>query len=79
MALPVNIKDVVVCTSSSAVRDTLECLFKHGPTWDGNIPSKSARDGLQRIGLVDHEFGFAWLTRDGVEVCINLGMGRRKQ
>jgi hypothetical protein len=70
---------MMVCTNSSAIRDTLECLFLKGPTWDGYVPSKSARDGLQKLGLVEHEFGFAWLTRDGMELCINLGLGRRKQ
>ena len=74
-----KIEDAIVHTSSGAIRDVLQCLFFHGPTWDGNIPSKAARDGLCKLGLVHHEFGFAFLTRDGVEVCINAGLDREKE
>lgn len=34
-----------------AERDTLLCLVKHGPVWDGDLPSKSARSSLFRLGL----------------------------
>lgn len=71
--------DFAIETSTGAVRDMLRCLFFHGPTWDGNIPSKAARDGLCRAGMVHHEFGFAFLTRDGVELCVNLGLDREKE
>ena len=74
-----KVEDFTIHTNSAAIRDVLKCLFFHGPTWDGNIPSKSARDGLCRIGLVHHEFGFAFLTRDGVEACINLGLNHEKE
>jgi hypothetical protein len=77
--MSIKVEDVTICTSSGAIRDTLKCLFFHGPTWDGNVPSKQARDGLCRIGLVHHEFGFAFLTRDGVEMCVNLGLDREKE
>lgn len=73
-----KIEDAIIHTSSGAVKDVLRCLFFKGPTWDGNIPSKMARDGLCKLGLVHHEFGFAWLTRDGMEMCINLGYGNQK-
>lgn len=69
-----NINELTINTSTEAIRDTLKCLFMHGPTWDGNIPSKMARDGLERVGMVHHRFGYAWLTDDGVELCINLGL-----
>lgn len=75
----IKIEDLAVQTTSGAIRDVLRCLFFHGPTWDGNIPSKSARDGLCKIGAVHHEFGFAFLTRDGVELCISLGLDREKE
>jgi hypothetical protein len=65
-------------TSSSAIRDVMRCLFFHGPTWDGNIPSKRARNKLCHLGLVTHRFGFAWLTDAGVEVAINAGLDREK-
>jgi len=70
--------DMPIETSSGAIRDVMRCLFFHGPTWDGNIPSKQARDGLCRLGLVMHRFGFAWLTEAGVEVAINAGLDREK-
>lgn len=70
--------DDVIETSSGAVRDVMRCLFFHGPAWDGNIPSKQARDGLCRMGLAQHRFGYAWLTDAGVEVAINAGLDREK-
>lgn len=64
---------------SGAMYDVYRCLFVHGPTWDGDIPSKSARDDLCDRGHVHHEFGYAWLTREGVEFAIKgLGMDRVK-
>lgn len=32
-------------------RDTLICLVEQGPVWDGDVPSKSARDSLLEMGL----------------------------
>ncbi len=59
--------------------EVMKCLFFHGPTWDGNIPSKMGRDSLCDRGLAHHEFAFAWLTYDGVEIAINaFGMDRLK-
>lgn len=31
---------------SSAAREVLRCLCRHGPTYDGDVPSKSGRDEL---------------------------------
>ncbi len=60
--------------------EVMKCLFFHGPTWDGNIPSKMGRDSLCDRGLAQHEFGFAWLTHDGVEIAINaFSMHRLKE
>lgn len=36
---------------NGAEKDTLICLCRHGPTWDGDVPSKSGRDGLLQKGL----------------------------
>lgn len=57
---------------TSAERDTLRCLFLKGPTWDGNIPSKTGRGELVRRGYAEHEFGYAWLTKTGVEFAIKV-------
>jgi hypothetical protein len=36
---------------SGAAKDTLICLCKNGPTWDGDVPSKAGRDELLAKGL----------------------------
>lgn len=54
---------------SGAAAETLRCLFFHGPTWDGNVPSKSGRDELVNMGLAARGNGWQWLTRAGVEAC----------
>lgn len=41
-------------------------LFLGGPTWDGNLVSKSGRDELVGRGLAERDDGFQWLTRRGV-------------
>jgi hypothetical protein len=66
-------------TTSGAVRDTLRAMFFHGPVWDGDVPSKAARDGLCRAGYALHAHGFAFLTSDGVELCVRLGLDREKE
>lgn len=68
-----------ISTTSTAMRETLKCLFFHGPTSDGNVPSKQERDALCRLGLAHHEFGFAFLTREGVEMCVKIGLDREKE
>lgn len=55
---------------SSAAIEVLGQLFVKGPTWDGNISSKTGRGELCEVGLAEHAFGWAWLTRDGVQAAI---------
>lgn len=55
---------------SPSAAETLRCLFIHGPTWDGNVPSKRGRDELVHIGLVVQGNGWQWLTRAGFEACV---------
>jgi len=55
---------------SSAAKDVLGQLFMNGPTWDGNIVSKSGRGELVEAGLAFHAHGFASLTSEGVHVAI---------
>jgi hypothetical protein len=38
-------------TLSGGAKDTLVALCKHGPLWDGDVPSKCGRDELLRLGL----------------------------
>jgi hypothetical protein len=58
--------------------DTLWCLFAHGPTWDGNVPSKAGRDQLVELGLANRHDGWQWLTDDGAIAAIDAGYGDRK-
>lgn len=51
---------------SSIAIGTLDQLFTNGPTWDGNILSKSGRDELVNTGLAKRVNGWAFLTEEGV-------------
>jgi hypothetical protein len=64
---------------SGAAREVMRCLFIHGPTWDGDIPSKNGRGELVGAGLAEHAFGFAWLTRDGIQVALDFRLDREKE
>lgn len=55
---------------TSAAIDVLGQLFVSGPTWDGNIVSKSGRNELMSVGLVDRINGWAFLTREGVQAAV---------
>jgi hypothetical protein len=63
---------------SGAAEDVLWCLFYHGPTWDGNVPSKSGRDDLFDLELIDRADGWQWLTRDGIMLALGKGFGEKK-
>ena len=64
----------------SAERDTIQCLFLNGPTWDGNLPSKRGRTSLIERGYAERNFGYNWLTMAGIEYAVkvmNLDKSRR--
>jgi hypothetical protein len=63
---------------TGAMHDVLWCLFKNGPTWDGNIPSKTGRGMLIEGGLVYHDQGWSILTTYGFHACIAAGMDKKK-
>ena len=63
---------------TSAALEVRRGLFFHGPTWDGDVPSKVGRDQLVRLGLAERYEGYQWLTRDGVEGAINDGLAQAK-
>ena len=58
--------------------EVLWCLFKQGPTWDGNIPSKVGRDYLIDMGLATRRDGWATLTSEGLQAALRLKMDLRK-
>lgn len=41
-------------------------------TRDGDLLSKESRDQLVNLGYVAQHKGFNYLTRDGIDICINL-------
>lgn len=59
-------------------RESLYQLFLHGPTYDGDVISKSQRDELVRLKLCDRREGYNFLTREGVEVALSMHMDRDK-
>lgn len=58
--------------------ETLRCLFFHGPTWDGNVPSKSGRDELVDMKLAARGNGWQWLTKAGIDACFAAGIHNEK-
>ena len=58
--------------------ETLWQLFRNGPTWDGDLVSKTGRDELVDLGLVERGHGFQWLVRAGIDEALERGYDRRK-
>ena len=50
--------------------DTLRCAFEKGPLWDGDVPSKSARDQLVDDGLMEK---VVVKGEDGFNACTYRG------
>lgn len=61
---------ITITTLTPDAVETLGQLFASGPTWDGNICSKSGRSQLVRMNLADRENGFTFLTREGIRLAI---------
>ena len=57
--------------------DVLMQLFVFGPTWDGDLASKSERDDLVRAKLCEREDGWNFLTRLGVSAAVRRGLQAR--
>jgi len=53
--------------------EVLMQLFVSGPTWDGNLISKSDRTELVSAGLCERWEGWNFLTSAGVKVAISGG------
>jgi len=64
---------------TAAAADVLRCLFFHGPTWDGNVPSKTGRDELVDMKLAQRGQGWQWLTRAGMDICFANGIHHEKE
>lgn len=58
--------DFKIESLTSTAIEVLGQLYVNGPTWDGNICSKSGRGELCRAGLAFHAHGYASLTSEGI-------------
>jgi hypothetical protein len=73
-----NIQDKIFGMSSAA-REVVKCLFFHGPTWDGNIPSKEGRLELCDLGYAKRAKGYTWLSEEGMKFALeSLDLGNAK-
>lgn len=66
-----TVQDEIMGMSAMA-RDVMRCLFFHGPTWDGDVPSKSGRSELVELGYAERWNGWQWLTRQGIEYAVSV-------
>ena len=57
--------------------EVLMQLFVEGPTWDGNLVSKSQRDALVDQGFADRWNGWNFLTQEGIEAAVAGGLAAR--
>ena len=63
----------------SNARETLNCLFMNGPTYDGDLPSKTGRDVLVDIGYAARAGGYNWLTTKGVLAALERKLDYAKR
>lgn len=64
---------------NAAEAETLKCLFFHGPTMDGNLPSKFGMAGLVDRDMAYKINGWNYLTGLGVQSALDRGLDREKQ
>lgn len=60
-------------------REVFRQLFFHGPTWDGDLCSKSGRDGLVDRGLAVRREGWQTLTEAGFVAAVEADYGGQKE
>ncbi|MEN3238569.1 hypothetical protein PUR29_34585 [Methylobacterium ajmalii] len=58
--------------------EILRQLFLDGPTWDGDIISKTARNEVILMGLAEREDGYTQLTREGLRHALIAGFDVEK-
>lgn len=62
-----------------SMQETIRLFFMQGPIWDGNLPSKPARNELADRGMVARCHGFNYLTTDGMIFAVKMmGLGAEK-
>ena len=72
-----NYQDMVKIPSG--VHEALWQMFVGGPVHDGNLVCKTSRQWLKQQGYADQSSGFNFLTAQGVDLAVSLGMDRRKE
>ena len=65
--------------TTSGVGEAMWQLFLNGPTQDGDLISKDARNYLYKAGYVARYDGLNFLTMDGVVNCVAAGFIARKE
>lgn len=74
-----DVRDKIFGLSGFA-RETMRCLFFHGPTQDGDVPSKQGRSELIELGYAARWNGWQWLTEAGVRFAVgSLLLDREKE
>ena len=63
---------------SKHAMEVLWQMFRNGPTWDGNVISKTARDELKTLGYIDRLHGWQFLTREGMHMALIADYDVRK-
>jgi hypothetical protein len=70
--------NVTVSLSAGAI-EVLAQLFICGPTYDGNVVSKQARDELYDLKLIGRCTGYQFLTATGIRLALSNGLDRKKE
>ena len=55
---------------TGAELELIRRLFFRGLTWDGYLPGRDCCASLRDRGLLQYEFGFAWLTPEGEKIAV---------
>ncbi len=63
----------------SGVHEALWQMFKDGPIFDGDLVDKEARKWLVQNRYAEQSSGFNFLTAQGVDMAVSVGMDRRKE
>lgn len=63
----------------AAMKETLKALFVLGPLYDGDVPSKVARDRLVELEMVDRYNGWQTLTQYGLKIALEMHLDRDKE
>ncbi len=63
----------------NGVHEALWQMFKDGPIWDGDLVDKQSRKWLVQNGYAEQSSGFNFLTAQGVDMAVTVGIDRRKE